>query len=119
MSPWFITSDLTVVEGVDWTWTDLYDPDNVPVNLTGYASAWKVRINYGDLTAVLTLSAGSGVVLGADGSVATSITAAQATSLVTSVPSLSAFYAQTLTDLSGKVIPFKSGALTIQRNPAR
>lgn len=121
MTPWFITEDIVIVEGVGWTWTDLYDPNNVPVDLSsGYTSAWKVRVNFGDLTAVLTLLTGSGIVLGADSSVATTILAAQASALVTSVPSLSAFYAQTLTRTSdGLIIPFKSGAVTIQRNVAR
>lgn len=120
MNPWFISEDITIVEGIDWTWTDLYDPDNVPVDLSGYTSAWKLRINYSDIAAVLSLSTGgSGVVLASDGSVATSISATQASALIASIPGLSAFYAQTLTSGAGKVIPFKTGAVTIVRNVAR
>jgi hypothetical protein len=71
--------NVEIDQGADWFLNVTYEqPAGTPVNITGYTSALQLRSLPTDVTAVLSLSTGSGITItGLTGLVAVHATAAQ------------------------------------------
>ena len=77
------TTNLIIDQGATWNITLTYkNSDGSPINLTGYTAALQLRTSYDASSAALSLSSGSGIVLGGTaGTIAVTATATQTGSL--------------------------------------
>lgn len=73
------TTNLIIDQGATWEITFTYKNSNgTPINLTGYTAALQLRTSYDASSASLSLSSGSGIVLGGTaGTIAVTATATQ------------------------------------------
>ena len=73
------TTNLIIDQGATWEITFTYKNSNgTPINLTGYTAALQLRTSYDASSAALSLSSGSGIVLGGTaGTIAVTATATQ------------------------------------------
>jgi hypothetical protein len=84
---WRLERDIEIVQGKTWTAKFRYltksckGKSNVPVNLSGYGASMVIRECAKDSASLLTLTAGSGITLGADGTIEIVMTATQASNL--------------------------------------
>lgn len=74
---------VVIDQGATWNLYFTWTINNTPVNLTGYTAALQVRGNVRDTTAQLSLSTGSGIVLGGSaGTVSATATPTQTRALL-------------------------------------
>jgi hypothetical protein len=84
---WRLERDIEIVQGKTWTAKFRYltksckGKSNVPVNLSGYGANMVIRECAKDSASLLTLTAGNGITLGADGTIEIVMTATQASNL--------------------------------------
>ena len=84
---WRLERDIEIVQGKTWVAKFRYltksckGKSNVPVNLSGYGATMVIRECAKDSASLLTLTAGSGITLGADGTIEITMTATQASNL--------------------------------------
>lgn len=73
------TTNLVIDQGATWNITFTYkNASGNPINLTGYTAALQLRTSYDASSAALSLSSGSGIVLGGtDGTIAVTASATQ------------------------------------------
>jgi hypothetical protein len=73
------TTNLIIDQGATWNITFTYkNSDGSPINLTGYTAALQLRTSYDAASAALSLTSGSGIVLGGTaGTIAVTATATQ------------------------------------------
>jgi len=73
------TTNLIIDQGATWSITFTYkNTDGTPINLTGYSAALQLRTSYDAASAALSLTSGSGIVLGGTaGTIAVTATATQ------------------------------------------
>jgi hypothetical protein len=73
------TTNLIIDQGATWNITFTYkNTDGNPINLTGYTAALQLRTSYDAASASLSLTSGSGIVLGGTaGTIAVTATATQ------------------------------------------
>lgn len=73
------TTNLIIDQGATWNITFTYkNSAGTPINLTGYTAALQLRTSYDAASAALSLSSGSGIVLGGTaGTIAVTATATQ------------------------------------------
>jgi hypothetical protein len=84
---WRLERDIEIVQGKTWTARFRYlikssnGKSNVPVNLSGYGATMVIKELADDNVSLLTLTSGSGITLGSDGTIEITITATQAAGL--------------------------------------
>ncbi len=84
---WRLERDIDIVQGKTWTAKFRYltksckGKSNVPVNLSSYGASMVIRECAKDSATLLTLTSGSGITLGADGTIEITMTATQASNL--------------------------------------
>jgi hypothetical protein len=84
---WRLERDIDIVQGKTWTAKFRYltksckGKSNVPVNLSGYGASMVIRECVNDSATLLTLTSGSGITLGSDGTIEITMTATQASNL--------------------------------------
>jgi hypothetical protein len=84
---WRLERDIEIVQGKTWTAKFRYltkscnGKSNVPVNLSGYGGSMVIRECAKDSASLLTLTSGSGITLGSDGTIEIEMTATQASNL--------------------------------------
>ena len=84
---WRLERDIEIVQGKTWTAKFRYltksckGKTNVPVDLSAYGANMVIRECVKDSATLLTLTSGSGITLGADGTIEIEITATQASNL--------------------------------------
>ena len=73
------TTNLIIDQGATWNITFTYkNTDGNPINLTGYTAALQLRTSYDAASASLSLTSGSGIVLGGTaGTIAVTATATE------------------------------------------
>jgi hypothetical protein len=84
---WRLERDIDIVQGKTWTAKFRYltksckGKSNVPVDLSGFGASMVIRECAKDSASLLTLTAGDGITLGADGTIEIEMTATQASNL--------------------------------------
>jgi len=84
---WRLERDIDIVQGKTWTAKFRYltksckGKSNVPVDLSGFGANMVIRECAKDSASLLTLTAGDGITLGADGTIEIEMTATQAANL--------------------------------------
>jgi hypothetical protein len=84
---WRLERDIEIVQGKTWTAKFRYltksckGKSNVPVDLSGFGASMVIRECAKDSASLLTLTAGDGITLGADGTIEIEMTATQASNL--------------------------------------
>ena len=84
---WRLERDIDIVQGKTWTAKFRYltksckGKSNVPVDLSAYGATMVIRECAKDSASLLTLTAGSGITLGSDGTIEIVMTATQASNL--------------------------------------
>jgi hypothetical protein len=72
------TTNLTIDQGATWNITFTYKNSNGSIDLTGYTAALQLRTSYDASSPALSLSSGSGIVLGGTaGTIAVTASATQ------------------------------------------
>jgi len=106
------TYNITAYQGANYSKTFTITQSDVPFDLTGYTAAMQVREGYSSPNALLSLTSGSGIVLGGTaGTVQINISASQSSA----IPAGAYAYDLELT-LSGAVTRLLQGSFSVVGN---